>query len=94
MGLPLLVGAGVLFSNLGLYPLPSREAMRYRPLAVMLVGLVEIAMSRNIGAMVEGFAVLLLGAWIEWSYFGAYPIGSYCAWPLALSAIGAWRGRR
>lgn len=91
----LLVGAGVLLSNLGLYALPAREVVRYWPLTVLLVGLVEMARSRNMGALAEGFAVLFLGAWLEWSYFGAFPIGSYRPWPLLLSAIGCvmvWRG--
>jgi hypothetical protein len=91
----LLVGGGVLFSNLGLYALPSREVMRYWPLTVMLAGIVEMVMSRNVGVLVEGFAVLFLGAWLQWSYFGAFPIASCRPWPLVLAAVGAvmvWRG--
>lgn len=93
----LLIGAGVLFSNLGLYALPSREVVRYWPLAVLLAGLVEMVLSRDTDALVEGFAVLFLGAWLEWSYFGAFPIGSFRPWPLVLAGIGGimvCRGRR
>jgi LiaF transmembrane domain len=91
----LLVGAVVQLANLGVFVLPAREAVRYWPLTVVLVGLWELARSRSMGANVEGFAVVILGVWLQLSYFGASHISSYRPWPLVLAAIGGvlvWRG--
>jgi LiaF transmembrane domain len=91
----LLVGGGVQLSNLGLFALPGRTLVRYWPLVVVLVGLWELASSWSMGAKVEASAVVLLGVWLQLSYFGAPQISSYRTWPLVLAAIGgvmAWRG--
>ena len=91
----LIVGGAVQVSNLGLFVLPAREAVRYWPLTVMLAGLSETVLSQSRGAKGEGLAVLCLGGWLQLSYFGASHISSYRPWPLVLAAVGAvmvWRG--
>ncbi len=91
----LVVGSVVQLSNLGLFVLPGREVVRYWPVTVVLVGLSELMLSRSPGAKGEGGAVVLLGVWLQLSYFGASHISSYRAWPLVLAAVGGvmmWRG--
>lgn len=91
----LLVGGGVQLANFGLFVLPAREAVRYWPLAVVVAGLREMVLSRDIRFILEGSAIVLLGAWLQLSYFGFVHISSYRLWPLALVAVGgvmAWRG--
>ena len=84
----LIAGGGVQLSNLGLFALPSREVVRYWPLTVVLVGLWELTFSQGIRAMVEGFAIAVLGVWLQLSYFGLVHISTYRLWPLVLTAIG------
>ena len=90
----LAVGGWVQLSNLGLVALPGHDAVRYWPLTVVLAGVWEMVFSRRVGAIVEGAAIVFLGAWLQLSYFGAVHIGSYRLWPVVLVAIGGvmvWR---
>ena len=92
----LLVGGAVLLSNLGLFELPGSEVVRYWPVAVVLAGISELVLFEGLGAKGEGAAVVFLGVWLQLSYFGAVPVSSYRAWPLAVVAVGGlmlWRGR-
>ncbi len=57
----MIVGGGVLLSNLGLFVLPTREVVRYWPLTVVIVGLLETVRSRSMGAKGEGVAAVFLG---------------------------------
>ena len=90
----LSVGGAVLLSNLGVFVLPAREVVRYWPITILLAGLGEMVLARDSGARAEGLAVLVLGIWQQWSYFGAPPISSYRPWPLVLAAIGGVMVRR
>ena len=93
----LVVGGVVQLSNLGVFALPGQELVRYWPLVVVVVGFSEMALSRSIPAIVEGFAIVCLGVWLELAYFGLAHISSYRPWPLVLAAVGGsmiWRGVR
>ena len=44
--------------------------------------------------MVEGFAIVCLGVWLQLAYFGLVHISAYRAWPLVLAAVGGVMIRR
>jgi hypothetical protein len=94
-GLALLVtGVVVQLSNLGLFNLPSSRVVRYWPLILVVIAAWELDRFRGSHGLMGRTALLLLGVWLQLSYFGLVHISSFHSWPLILSAVGIGMLRR
>ena len=86
--------AGVLFTLDNLHVLRAREFVRYWPLALVAIGIAQLAQAETPATQVRGMIWLVVGAALLGSRLGFWGLRIRDYWPLLLVAIGGsivWR---
>ncbi len=63
---------------------------RYWPLALLAIGIANIAQAKTWTGYAGGLIWLVVGAWLLGQTLGIFHVHLWAVWPLALVAFGAW----